>query len=109
MDVKDINEIYKYIEGKEFIVTQEWRIRKNSHEPCGRPVVCRIEDIELDRGVRGTFKGVQFDYDEMVEFANEYDLPSVADIKDSRKGALQFNLGDEDGNGRYLITRFWEV
>ena len=45
----------------------------------------------------------------MVEFANEYDLPSVADIKDSRKGALQFNLGDEDGNGRYLITRFWEV
>lgn len=106
MSVQDIQELYRYMDGKEFIITHEWHLRKNSYEPCGRPVVCRIEDIELDRGVRGTFKGVQFDYDEMVEFANEYDLPSVADIQDSRKGALAFSLEDES---RRLVTRFWEV
>lgn len=108
MDVPSIKDIYKYMDGKEFIITHEGNFKNKNYEPCGRPVVCRIEDIELDRGVRGTFKGVQFDYDEMVECAYEYDLPSVADIEDSRKGALVFSLKDE-GRGRCLVTRFWEV
>lgn len=106
MDVQSIKDLYKYMEGKEFIITHEWNLRKNSRELCGRPVVCRIEDIELDRGIRGTFKGVQFDYDEMVECAYEYDLPSVYDIQDSRKGALAFSLKDESSK---LTIRFWEV
>lgn len=104
----DTNEIYKYIENKQFIITHEWRIRKNSHEPCGRPVVATVIGVDTKRG---KFDCVMLDYDENVTCINKYNLPEYSDFNDTRKGALQFDIGklDTKGSGRYLVTRFWEV
>lgn len=103
----DTNEIYEYIKDKEFIVTHEWHIRKNSHEPCGRPVVATIVDVNVEKGI---FQCVLKDYDENVTCVNKYNLPKYDDFNDKRKGALQFDIEDNAPyRTRYLVTRFWEV
>lgn len=103
----DTNEIYNYIKNKEFIVTHEWRFGSKNHEPCGRPVVTTIIDVDVEKGI---FQCALKDYDENVTCINRYRLPVFDDFHDQRKGALQFDIGDgKQYLGRYLVTRFWEV
>lgn len=105
-DIRDINEIYEHINGKRFIVTRERRFtRGRDYEPCGRPCLAEIVEVDLEKK---TFTARMYDYDEMVSFVCEYNLPEVKNFGDGRLGALQFNKVDE-GKGWTLVTRFWEV
>ena len=100
-----INEIYDYLKNRLFIVTNEYRFKDGMREPCYRPSLGRITEVNLEKQ---EFTIKLIDYDEDTTYECTHPLPEYKDFTSKQKRNICWDEVSEH-NGRDLVTRFWEA